>query len=221
LPSLNFETWWMRSRRRLASEEPYESARRLRRKLKRIRVAERLAFTRRLIEALLREERAYGVVLFLLEGLSDPACLVWIAEGLGPLPGLQSEDEESHLADLLRILAAAAGDTLPSVVEEYLLRRPIGAHWPSVPWALWPARKELFSTAWHRFFLEHHPEDAAAQAVVRALLTEHEAVRRVRDAIEERSPERWAALRGALTRCAGRTGWLSAEQREALDGAIS
>lgn len=221
MPSASFETWWTRSRLRLSSEDPYETARRLRRKLRRTRVADRPALVGRLLEVLLREERAYGVVLFLLEGLSDPAYLERIAGDLRPLPGLQPDDEESHLADLLRIIAAAAGASLPPVVEEYLLERPISPHWPSVPWAVWPARKTLFASAWRRFFLEHHPDDPAAQPVVRALLSEHEAVRRVRSAIEDGSPERWAALRQALELQASRTGWLSTEQREALKGAIS
>jgi len=184
-------------------------------------VAERAAFVNHLLDVLLREERAYGVVLFLLEGLSDPAYLQRIAEGLRPLPGPQSADEESHLADLLRILAAAAGADLPVAIEEYLLNRPIGPHWSSVPWALWPRRRDLFASAWRRFFLEHHPEDPQVEPIVQAFLTEHEAIRRVRPVLAAASPERWTALREALNRQAGRGSGLAPEQREALEGAIS
>ena len=221
MPSVDFDSWWSRSRRRLSAEDSYDTAWRLRRKLRRIRVAERHNFVNRLLDVLLREERAYGVALFFLEGLSDPVYLVRIAEGLRPLPGLQSDDEESHLADLLRILAAAAGPALPPVIEEYLIDRPIGPHWPSVPWALWPGHKELFASAWHRFFTEHHPEDPPAQPIVQAFLTEHEAIRRVRPALAAASPELWAALREALSRLAGRVGWLAPEQRENLERALS
>lgn len=221
MPSVNFDNWWNRSRRRLSAEDPYDTAARLRRKLKRVRVAERPTFVNRLLAVLLREERAYGVVLFFLEGLSDPVYLERIAEGLRPLPGLQAEDEESHLADLLRILAAAAGPTLPQAIEEYLLHRPIGPHWPSVPWALWPGHKELFASAWQRFFKEHDPAGPPARPVVQAFLTEHEAIRRVRPALAAESPERWTALREALNRQAGQVGWLAPDQRANLERVIS
>jgi hypothetical protein len=153
--------------------------------------------------------------------LSDPIYLDRIAEGLRPLPELQRDDEESHLADLLRILAAAAGSSLPAVIEEYLMARSIGPHWPSVPWALWPGQKDLFASAWSRFFLEHHPEEPQALPVVQAFLTEHEAIRRVRPALASASPVRWAELREALNDQAGRVGWLAPEQQEALERAIS
>jgi hypothetical protein len=218
---VNFDSWWSRSRRRLAAEDPYDTAWRLRRKLRRVRVAERPAFVNSLLDVLLREERAYGVVLFFLEGLSDPVYLERIAEGLRPLPGLQPDDEESHLADLLRILAAAAGPALPPAIKEYLLDRPIGPHWPSVPWALWPGQKELFASAWRRFFMEHHPDEPPAHPVVHAFLTEHEAVRGLRPVLAAASPELWAALRDALSRLAGQVRWLAPEQRENLDRAIS
>jgi hypothetical protein len=217
----NFDRWWERFRRQTAGEEPYETARRLRRKLRRIKVAERPEFVGRLLHVLLRKDRAYGVTLFLLEGLTDPAYLGTFASKLRPLPGLQSDDEESHLADLVRVVAAAGDDTLLPVVEEYLLRRAVSPHWSSVPWALWPHRRELFRKAWRRFFLDHDPADWTGTLIIRSFLTEPEAIREVREVLVADSGERWDALREALIRQAGVVTWLSPDQRDALDRVVS
>jgi len=145
-----FDRWWQHFLRSMGLEEPHESARRLRRKLQRVKVADRPEFVKRLLEKLLQRHHAYGVALLVLEGIKDPAHLEDIADNMAPLPGPQTDDEESHLSDLIRILAAANMDSLLPVVEEYLLNREIGAYWPSVPWAVWPHRKRLFGKAWLR-----------------------------------------------------------------------
>jgi hypothetical protein len=218
----DFDRWWQHFRSRTdGDEEPYETARRLRRKLRRVKVAERPRFVGRLIQVLLRQERSYGVALFLLEGLTDPSCLGVIADLLRPLPGLQSDDEESHLADLVRVVAASGDDTLLPVVEEYLLERAIGAHWSSVPWALWPRRKELFGQAWRRFFIDHDPADWKGTLIIRSFLAEPEAILVVRDALAGAPVERWDELRKALIRQAGLITWLSPDQRDALDRVVS
>ena len=136
-----FDKWWDRFLRSMGLEEPHETARRLRRKLRRVKVADRPQFVKRLLEKLLQLHHAYGVTLLVLEGITDPAHLDDIAEHLMPLPGPQTDDEESHLSDLIRLLAAANNDSLMPVVEAYLLERDIGPYWPSVPWAVWPHRK--------------------------------------------------------------------------------
>ena len=217
----DFGGWWRRFRSRYGGEEPYETARRLRRKVGRVRVAERPAFVASLLEVLLREERAYGVTLFLLEELEEPAYLHRIADLLRPLPGLGSEDEESHLADLVRLVAVAAEGGRPAVVREYLLDRPIGPHWSSVPWSLWPRSPGLFARAWGRFFAEHDPQEWVGSFVVRSFLSEPGAIARVRDGLESDHPERWEAFRQALLRQAGLATWLTGEQRDALDRALS
>jgi hypothetical protein len=217
----SFERWWKGFLKRMGLEEPHETARRLRRKLRRVKVADRPEFSRRLLEVLLQRHHAYGVTLLVLEGIYDIAHLDDIAQHLQPLPGPQSDDEESHLSDLIRILAAANDDSLQPVVEEYLMDRPIGPYWPSVPWALWPYRKRLFGKAWRRFFLERDPADPKGTLIIKSLLTEPEAVRVIKSSLSVDSPERWEPLREALIRQAGLVSWLSDDQREALDRAVS
>ena len=221
MSSVDFNRWWDHFRRSAAGEEPHESARRLRRKLRRVKLADRPAFIGRLLEVLLHRERAYGVALFLLEGLTDPAYLGVIADHLQPLPGPQSDEEESHLADLIRVVAAAGDDRLLPVVEEYLLTRSIGPHWSSVPWALWPRRRELFVLAWRRFFLEREPTEWTGTLIVRSFLAEPEAISEIRAALAAVAEDRWKALREALLRQVGEVTWLSPEQREALDRVVS
>jgi hypothetical protein len=221
LSTADFNRWWKRFYRGAGDEEPHDTARRLRRKLRRVKQAERPAFVGRLLEVLLHRERAYGVALFLLEGLTDPAYLDVIAGHLRPLPGPQSDDEESHLADLIRVVAAAGEESLAPVVEEYLLERPIGPHWSSVPWALWPRRRELFVSAWRRFFLERDPGEWRDTLIVRSFLAEPDAIAGLREALAAEAEERWAALREALLRQAGEVTWLSPGQREALDRVVS
>jgi hypothetical protein len=217
----SFDKWWEHFLSQMSLEEPHESARRLRRKLQRVKVAERPAFVRKLLDKLLRRHRAYGVALLVLEGITDPAHLEDIADCLVPLPGPQSDDEESHLSDLIRILAAANRDSLLPAVEEYLLHRDIGPHWPSVPWAVWPHRKRLFGKAWLRFFTQRDPSDWKETLIIKSFLTEPEAVRVVKHALEVDSPNSWRPLRESLIRQAGLVSWLSEDQREALDRAVS
>jgi hypothetical protein len=221
LAPADFAKWWKRFRKTRKAEEPHETARRLRRKLRRVRVAERPAFVAQLFEVLLRQERAYGIALFVLEGLTDPVYLADVARNLAPLPELQPDDEESHLSDLVRVLAAVDNDDLLPPVRAYLLERPIGPHWPSVPWALWPHRKELFATAWSRFFAHGDTDAWNVTLIIKSFLTEPEAIGVVREVLAAETEPRWSALREALLRQAGLVGWLSPDQREALNKVIS
>ena len=171
-------------------------------------------------EVLLQHRGDYGVALFLLDSLADPIYLRALAERLLPLPALQCHDREAHLADLIRILAAADVPGVLAPVEQYLLERPIGPLWTTVPWALWPHHQELFATAWIRYLREMHLADWSTTAVAKTFLTEPEAVRLVRSAILREHPERWVSLRDALIGEADQVGWLSEEQRESLDRAV-
>ena len=89
-----------------------------------------------------------------------------------PFPELQSDDEEAHLADLIRILAAAGDPALLPAVESYLKDRDVGPHWSTVPWALWPNHGDLFAVAWERFFLGQQVEEWQNTLVVRSFLAE-------------------------------------------------
>jgi hypothetical protein len=216
-----FDRWWAHFSARFGNEDSYAVARRLRRKIRRVKVDARPDFLRRLFGVLLRQERSYGVALFLLDAISDPVYLRELAELMRPLPALQSEDEESHLSDLVRILAAVNDPEFLPVVEEYLLDRPIGPHWPSVPWALWPAERDLFSRAWCRFLSRLSHEERPNTLIVKTFLSEPDAICAVRDRLRHESPDRWEELREALLRHAGDAGWMSAGQREALEQAIA
>jgi hypothetical protein len=212
--------WSRELRGRLTrNEDPYETARQLRRRIGNLDVAGQRRILREALDFLLRDRHAYGVVFFLLEGIADPGFLSEIAERLLPLPDLQSDDEESFLADLIRVLAAAGEPALLTPVEAYLLDRPMGPHWASVPWAVWPRRKRLFVRAWVRFFTQREAGDRHNTLVVKSFLAEPDAILAVRGPLERASAEGWAGLREALLRQAGSVGWLSDEQRAALDRA--
>lgn len=215
-----FEKWWKRFECRLEDEEPYKTASRLQRKLGRMRVAERPEFLLQLWEVLLQHRHAYGVTLFLLDAVTDLVQLYEMAERLTPLPSLQPPDEEAHLADLIRILAASDVPGLGPPVEAYLLVRPIGPFWATVPWALWPHQKKLFTRAWQRYLRETQPTEWNATLIVKSFLTEPDAVRLVRSAVARQHPEDWEPLRLALIGEADQVGWLSEEQRESLDQAV-
>ena len=215
-----FEAWWDGFTRRAGHAGPYETAHRLRGKLRRTPVAERSEFLRDLLEVLLRQRREYGIVLFLLETVTDPAGLRELAARLSPLPGLQSSDEEAHLADLMRLLAATGDPTLLPPVREYLLERSMSRDWATVPWALWPHQKELFARSWQRYLRETQPHDWSGTAVVESFLAEPDAVRIVRRQVAGADPEHWDVLRAALIDEAAHVGWLSREQRASLDRAV-
>ena len=119
------------------------------------------------------------------------------------------------------MVAAAGDDRLLPVVEEYLLARSIGPHWSSVPWALWPGRRELFVLAWRRFFVEREPTEWAGTLLVRSFLAEPEAIAEIRVALSAGADDRWNALREALLRQVGEVTWLSPDQRAALDRVVS
>lgn len=212
---------WLEDLRGILAEEadPYEAARRLSRDFRSLPRSERSGALDEALDLLLRERRCYGVVFFLLEGVSDAKVLEGIATRLQPAARLESDDEESHLADLMRVLGAAGGDALMAPVEAYLLERPIGPHWASVPWAIWPRRPELFARAWVRFFIDRDAGDWTHTLLIKSFLTEPDAVLAVREPLERASPRAWNALREALLRQAGDVGWLSRQQREALDRA--
>jgi len=220
LLSSRFEIWWSGFERRTRDDDPFDTALRLSVKLRRTRVAERPEFVNQVWEVLLQRRRAYGVALFFLDSLTDAQYLRSLAEYLVPLPPNQPHDEESHLADLVRLLAAADLPGVLTPVEQYLLDRPIGPLWATVPWALWPHQKELFALAWLRYLREIQPNDWSSALIVKAFLTEPDAVRLVRTTISRDHPEQWDSLREALLGEAEQVGWLSEDQRESLGRAV-
>ena len=212
---------WLEDLRAILAEEsdPYEAARRLSRNLRSLPRSKRSRALGEALDLLLVERACFGVVFFLLEGVNDPSVLDEIAERLRPGEARVSDDEESHLADLMRVLGAAGVPGLIAPVESYLLDRPIGPHWASVPWAIWPRRRELFVRAWVRFFIDRDPNDWTHTLLIKSFLAEPDAVLAVREPLELASPQAWTALREALLRQAGDVGWLSEQQRDALDRA--
>jgi hypothetical protein len=174
----------------------------------------------RLLSRLLQRSHDYGITLFLLERLSDPAVLELICKHIQPLPDIQSADEEAHLADLIRILAASDEPSLEAPVSQYLLERTIGPHWSTVPWSLWPHSKTLFGKAWKRYFLECAETDWMGTLVVKSFLVDSAAISLVRDHLCEDSPEQWDLLRNALIQQAGSVSWLSTNDRLLLDDCL-
>lgn len=216
-----FESWWTEfCREGDALSDPHEAARHIGRHLRSLPPDEQPAFVDELFEALLQQEHRYGVALYMLEQVTDPNALVTLARRLQPLPSLRSEDEEGHLADLIRILAVAGEPEMMDVVRSYVLKRPIGPHWSSVPWALWPYRRDLFGAAWTRFFRERPRSASESTLLIRSFLTEPDAIGDVRRGLAETAPEAWDALRAALLRQAGTVRWLDAAQREALERSL-
>jgi hypothetical protein len=220
VPTAEFENWWAELQRQpggLRDTDALETARRIGRALRRLSEPDQAEYLDQLLHVLLQRHHAFGVTLFLLEGINDPAVLHRIAAWLVPLPPPQDADEEAHLADLIRILAAADDDGLVHVVERYLLERPILPAWSTVPWALWPHRKQLFAAAWARFFNDRDPAEWTNTLVIKSFLGEPEAIHVVRQRIEDTGGGNWRALRDALLRQAGIASWLSTEQRRDLE----
>lgn len=220
MTSPSFETWWKRFRASVRrGADAKETAQTLRRHWLGLAETDRRPYLDRALQRLLQRQRHYGVALFMLEAVTDPAYLGEFHRHLQPLPGLQPEDEESHLADLMRILGAAGDAALTPAIRAYLLERPIGPYWSSVPWALWPHERRLFGEAWTRFFLEHDAGNGNLGGVLRAFLTEPEAIGSVKRFLAPASASHWEGLRQALKRQAGGAQWLSAAQRRALERA--
>jgi hypothetical protein len=213
--------WWKTFQKRLEpGHDPHELARELRDRFDVLPPGEQRRFLRRVWKGLLQQRRAYGVALFVLEGLTEPAILHDIAGTLEPFPTALALDEESHLADLLRILAAADDEELLLPVEHYLLEREIGSHWASVPWALWPHQKQLFARVWTRFFNDVEPYAWRHPLVIKPFLGEPAAIRAVKRRLSKSSKEKWIELRDALTRQAEIADWLNPKQRAAVDRAL-
>jgi len=221
MPSAVFENWWAEFQRKPGVlADPQRAARRIGRHLRSLEPAPQAEFLDDLLQVLLQRQHRYGVALFMLEQVTDTQALFTLAERLEPLPPLQSEDEEGHLADLIRILAATDEAALMPAVERYLVDRRIGPYWSTVPWAVWPHHKALFGKAWARFFAHMHPSVVEATLVIRSFLSEPEAIQIVHRELVELAPARWDALRDALLRQAGSVRWLDADQRAALDRSL-
>lgn len=166
---------------------------------------------------LLGQRRAYGATLFLLGRISDPATLVLVARHLEPLPARVDDDEEAHLADLMRILAASRDPASIELVQRYLLEREIGAWWHTVPWALWPARRALFVAAWaRRFSLSVAPASWVEADALEPFLAAPGAVRALRQTLEPAGGSAWVQLRDALAELAHAATWMSPAQRTRL-----
>ena len=176
--------------------DAHEAARRLGRELRGLEASKRPAFLDQLLVALLQERHAYGVALFLLERLTNRATLEKLHERLRPLPGLQTDEEESHLADLIRILAATGDRSMTPAVEDYLLQREPSSQWSTVPWALWPHNRELFARAWLRYFGEREPAEWTGTLVIRSFLSEPAAIDVVKQQLSGAAPERWDTSAG-------------------------
>lgn len=214
MPAATFEVWWEKIRRDpSALSDPHAAALRLSGRLGELPAEDHAAFLDDLLRFLLRERFAYGVTLFLLQGISDPAALDVIARHLSPLPERQSDEEEAHLADLIRILAATNLEQLGNEVSSYLTEREIGPYWSSVPWALWPHQPELFANAWARFLEQQQPECFDDLLVVRSFLGEPQAIPVVRRKLPRKL---WRPFREALRREESVVRWLSDEQRTEL-----
>ena len=219
--SVSYDEWWSEFVEGLRERgDAYEAAARLRRRLQALPPKERGPRAAAALHSLLVEQRAFGVALFLLEGLTDRRLLRTIASALEPLPDRCWDEEESYLADLIRLLAAADDELLVAPVRSYLLERRIDPQWSTVPWALWPHGRELFARAWRRFFVETEPAEWAGSLVVRPFLSEADAIVLVRDRLGDAAPARWNGFRDALARQAGLAGWLTTKQRTALERAL-
>jgi len=215
--SSGFDLWWTRFVGETAGDATHEAADRLRRKIRSVPLAARPDFLRRLWVELLRHRNDYGLVLLSLDAVRDRDRLGDLADAMAPLPGRLAEDAESHLADLVRLLAAANDPALLRVVEAYLLERPIGPCWPVVPWALWPARRELFARSWCRYAREVPSTRWDPALVLDPFLGEPGAVEAIRDAL---GPA-WGRFRSALERRAAEAAWLGRSRREALARTLS
>jgi hypothetical protein len=221
VPNRELNDWWRSFQTRLEpGHDPHGLASELRQRLDELPPREKRDFLRRVWKVLLQQRLSYGVALFLLEGLTEPAILSEIAEELEPFPVVLTEEEESHLADLLRILAATGDKKLLGPVERFLLEYEIGSHWASVPWALWPHQKALFVRAWTRFFNDVEPNAWRHPLVVKPFLGEPTAITAVKRRLSKSSAERWADLRDALKRQAELADWLSQHQRAAVNRAL-
>jgi hypothetical protein len=221
MPTAEFENFWAELQRQPgALRDSLDTARHLGRRLRNMQPEEQIDFIDQLMGVLLQRHHAYGVALFLLEGITDPATLLLIAGHIMPLPMLQTHDEEAYLADLVRILAAANDSRLLGVVDAYLLEREIGPHWSTVPWALWPHHRELFAVAWARYFAEQDSTLWCSTLVIKAFLSEPAAIEAVRQRLCVGAADRWPVLRDALVRQAGVVSWLSAEDRSVLEDSL-
>lgn len=215
MQSAEFKTWWAELEREPGwLGDPHEAAQRLRNRLRDEGPRQRRAFLEALMPVLLQQHHAYGTAFLLLAAVTDRGSLEPFARHLLPLPERQSDDEEAHLADLVRVLAAANDDRLLPAVESYLLEREIGPQWTTAPWALWPHRETLFALAWTRFLMETDP--IAWRETLRPFLSEPAAIRAVQRHLARRSAKRWRLLCEALRGLADSVTWLSAEQRADL-----
>jgi hypothetical protein len=209
-----FESWWKEIRSKRGSmSDPHAAARDLGKRLAALEDSERNALFAEVMDFLLQQRHVYGVVLFMLERVSDQESLRTIAERMLPLPDRQADDEEAHLADLMRILAATNEPSLMVGVEAYLIDRAICPYWSSVPWALWPHHPELFARAWARFFADQQPRCYDDVLVLRSFLGEPAAISVVQSGL---SPDLWSPLRAALLKQVKIVRWLSTEQRAEL-----
>lgn len=221
MPTPEFETWWAEVQREPgALRDSHDTAQRLGRRLEALGPEEQSQFLEQLIPVLLQRHRAYGIALFLLDSLSDPAVLGLIADNLQPFPGLQTHDEEAHLADLVRILAAARADKLLPAVEGYLLERDIGVHWATVPWALWPHEAALFTRAWERFFHDRPSTEWSDPLAARSFLSEPDAIIALREHLQKTDETSWPTLRDTLMEQADKVSWFSPDQLAALETAL-
>ena len=102
------ERWWGETADWLDQAPDDDSvAARIRAEMDSIPADEHRPFLGRAWTVLLGRRRRYGAGLYLLQSTGDPECLLDLVTPLLPLPGLQADDEEEHLAELVRILAAA------------------------------------------------------------------------------------------------------------------
>lgn len=219
-------TLWLEEYQQWLEEgrDPHEAAERLRRYLDDREESEREQLLGRAYEILLQDCRAYGVALQLTDAIRDPEYVEEIARTIAPLPRLQSDDEEAHLADLMRILAASGRRHSLRVVESYLLDRPWSHAWTTVPWALWPRRTVLFRQAWVRWILERGNDAWSDRQTVEPFLTEPLAVHEIRAALTTCGTAEAARARDRFTvelrDAARRTRWLGEDQRAALAAAL-
>lgn len=206
------------------NDDPHEAAARLRLYLDDRSADECQELLPRMFEILLQEQHAYGVALLMMDAIQDPEYIEEIARTMAPLPLLQSDDEESHLADLIRLLAASGRRHALRVVESYLLDRPWSEAWPTVPWALWPRHEVLFRRAWERWIVERGSEGWVSGHALESFLTEPDAVRSIQEAMMASGAasrkKRWGEFADALRACARRNHWLQPEQRSALNDAL-
>lgn len=213
---MRFEDWWAAfmadARER---KDAYDTVDGLLRYADRLPTMKRGAFVAELVDLACNRSLGWSIALEGLSQLADANARRRLASALEGVPALHPPHPlGDYRFALLRVLASDPLGEWLEPVRAYCADK-IGFGYTSVVWSLWPHQRDLFSSAYARYFAEQASESWEHTTVVQAFTTTPEALAAIRDVLLRQNRTAWEVVKKAVLSVSAAS-WVSWRQAERI-----